>query len=62
MAVTAVVMGAIALWLESGQSLVWNSESIGALLYLAICGSAVTCYSCHTSAEPSSYVFSKYRP
>ena len=42
MAVTAVVMGAIALWLESGQSLVWNAESIGALLYLAICGSAVT--------------------
>ena len=42
MAVTAVVMGAIALWLERGKTLVWNSESIGALLYLAICGSAVT--------------------
>ena len=42
MAVTAVVMGGIALWLERGRSLVWNSESIGALLYLAICGSAVT--------------------
>ena len=42
MAVTAVVMGAIALWLERGKSLVWNSDTIGALLYLAICGSAVT--------------------
>ena len=42
MAVTAVIMGGIALWLERGKTLVWNSESIGALLYLAICGSAVT--------------------
>lgn len=42
MAVTAVVMGAIALWLEYGKTLVWNSGTIGALLYLSICGSAVT--------------------
>jgi drug/metabolite transporter (DMT)-like permease len=42
MVVTAGVMAAIALWLERGQEFTWNTESIGALLYLSIFGSAVT--------------------
>ena len=42
MAVTAVVMGVVALGLEYERTFVWNAESIGALLYLSICGSAVT--------------------
>ena len=41
MVVTAGVMGVLAFWLERGRSFVWNADSIGALLYLAICGSAV---------------------
>jgi len=42
MAVGASVMGVLAVWLERGRTFIWNVESIGALLYLAICGSAVT--------------------
>lgn len=42
MAVAASVMGVLAVWLERGRTFIWNFESVGALLYLAICGSAVT--------------------
>ena len=42
MVVAASVMGVLAVWLERGRTFIWNAESIGALLYLAICGSAVT--------------------
>jgi drug/metabolite transporter (DMT)-like permease len=42
MAVSAVTTGAIALAVERGQDVVWNPSSIGALLYLALAGSALT--------------------
>lgn len=42
MGLTAGVMGALALAFEREQSFSWDAASVGALLYLAICGSAVT--------------------
>jgi drug/metabolite transporter (DMT)-like permease len=42
MALTAVVTGAVALLVERERTLDWNPVSVGALLYLAIAGSAVT--------------------
>ncbi|HEX9724122.1 MAG TPA: EamA family transporter [Vicinamibacteria bacterium] len=41
MAVASGVMGMLAVWLERTRTFVWNFESIGSILYLAICGSAV---------------------
>jgi len=42
MLLTAVVMGAAALARERGATLVFDARSVGALLYLAVLGSAVT--------------------
>ncbi len=42
MAITAVVMGVAALAFERQRSVTWDRVSIGALLYLAVFGSAVT--------------------
>jgi len=42
MAITAVVMGALAAVCERGRPLVLDRSSVLALLYLALCGSAVT--------------------
>jgi drug/metabolite transporter (DMT)-like permease len=42
MGITGAVMGAAAVLLERDQRLVFDSVSVGALLYLAIAGSAVT--------------------
>jgi drug/metabolite transporter (DMT)-like permease len=42
MAIATVVMAALALTFERGRSLRFTPASVGALLYLAICGSAVT--------------------
>ncbi len=42
MAITAGVLGALAVTFEGGQSITWNTTSIAALLYLAIFGSVVT--------------------
>jgi len=42
MALTAVVMGAVAFALERGREIRFDAVSIGALLYLAVMGSVVT--------------------
>jgi drug/metabolite transporter (DMT)-like permease len=42
MAMTALVMGGVAFLLERGRAIAWNGTSIGALLYLAVAGSALT--------------------
>jgi drug/metabolite transporter (DMT)-like permease len=42
MAMTAVIMGVLALSTERGRPVVWDAVSMSALLYLAIFGSAVT--------------------
>lgn len=42
MVVASGVMGVIALALERDRTFLWNAESIGSILYLAFCGSAVT--------------------
>ncbi len=42
MALTAVVMGVVAFVFERDRSITWNVTSVGALLYLALLGSAVT--------------------
>ena len=42
MVLASAVMGLLALWLERNRTFIWSYESIGAILYLAICGSAVT--------------------
>jgi drug/metabolite transporter (DMT)-like permease len=42
MLLAGVVMGAVALLVERGRPLVFDARSVGALLYLAILGSAVT--------------------
>lgn len=42
MALTAAVMGTVAALTESGRAVVFDAASLGALLYLALCGSAVT--------------------
>jgi len=42
MALTAVVMGAMALLFERGREVTFNAVSVSALFYLAILGSAVT--------------------
>jgi drug/metabolite transporter (DMT)-like permease len=42
MLVAALVMGAVALLFERGRPLVFDTRSVGALLYLAVLGSAVT--------------------
>jgi drug/metabolite transporter (DMT)-like permease len=42
MAIAAVTMGMVALGFERGREVVWDGVSVGALLYLAIFGSAVT--------------------
>jgi len=41
MAVASGVMGILAVWLERTRTFIWNFDSIGSVLYLAICGSAV---------------------
>lgn len=42
MALTAGVMGGVAMLTETGQPLSLDAASVGSLLYLALCGSAVT--------------------
>lgn len=42
MLVCAAVMGPAALVLERGRTLIWDAHSLGALLYLALFGSALT--------------------
>jgi len=42
MAMTAVIMGMVALGTERGRPVVWDGVSVSALLYLAVFGSAVT--------------------
>jgi drug/metabolite transporter (DMT)-like permease len=42
MLICAAVMGPIALVIERGRPIVWDARSIGALVYLALLGSAVT--------------------
>jgi drug/metabolite transporter (DMT)-like permease len=42
MGITGVVMGGVAAATERGRPVVWNGASVGALLYLAFFGSAVT--------------------
>ena len=42
MGITGVVMGGVAAATERGRPIVWNEASVGALLYLALFGSAVT--------------------
>jgi len=42
MALTAAVMGSVALAVERGKTLVWDGASISSLLYLAVFGSAVS--------------------
>ena len=42
MLLAAALTGAVALATESEVERVWDARSIGAVLYLAICGSAVT--------------------
>jgi drug/metabolite transporter (DMT)-like permease len=41
MVVAAGVMGMLAVWLERTRTFIWNFDSIGSILYLALCGSAV---------------------
>ena len=42
MLICAAVMGPVALVLERGRPILWDARSIGALVYLALLGSAVT--------------------
>ncbi len=42
MAITAVVMGAVAAGVERDRPIAWSGASVGALLYLALAGSALT--------------------
>ena len=42
MLVSAVIMGAVAVGFERDLPIVWNRASVGALLYLAVAGSAIT--------------------
>ena len=42
MAMTAVIMGTLALFLERDRQVVFDAVSVGALLYLSVLGSAVT--------------------
>lgn len=42
MAITAAVMGAVALAAERGREFTWSASAIGAILYLSILGSVVT--------------------
>ena len=42
MAITAGVLGALAVTFEGNQNITWNTTSIAALLYLAIFGSVIT--------------------
>jgi drug/metabolite transporter (DMT)-like permease len=42
MLLAAVVMGALAFWFERGRPMTFDVVSVGALLYLAVAGSAVT--------------------
>lgn len=42
MGMTAGIMGTLAWMTERGRPITWNASSVGALLYLAIAGSAVT--------------------
>ncbi len=41
MGMTAALMGILALFLEAGRSITFNSPSVLALMYLALCGSAL---------------------
>jgi len=41
MGLTAIMMGALSLFVDSGRHLTFNTPSVLALLYLAICGSAL---------------------
>jgi drug/metabolite transporter (DMT)-like permease len=41
MGLTAIMMGALSLFVDSGRQLTFNTSSVLALLYLAICGSAL---------------------
>ncbi len=42
MAFTALAMGAVSLAVERGRALHFDVQSVGALLYLGLCGSALT--------------------
>ncbi|MEM7482061.1 MAG: EamA family transporter [Acidobacteriota bacterium] len=42
MVMTAAIMGALAALVEGDREVIWNGSSIGALLYLSLCGSAIT--------------------
>lgn len=42
MGMTAAIMGSLALVVEQGRSIRWTGATVGSLLYLSICGSALT--------------------
>lgn len=42
MGMTAAIMGGLALAFEHGRSVRWTGATVGSLLYLALCGSALT--------------------